>query len=163
MRYPVALRLRPSGAVMTSVVAAHLAATLAFFHVLAVRRVGFEFGPLVISLTAVQILCVVVLLSSAVLGLRREWAKRSLILVLADDGTILCEAPERAGRYHLDSGAVDFGWAVWLRLRPEGSDAAAVAGARRGGRFLMLLPANLCPADSWRALRIWLRHKAYSR
>lgn len=162
MRYPLALRLRPSWVLMTSVLVVHVAAALAFFHVLSLRGGSLQLGGLAVPQVAAQTTCVVVLLGSVVIGLRREWAKRALRLVLADDGSVVCETPMGMRHYRLENGAVDLGYAIWLRFCPADADLTANRSARRDRRSLMLLRANLRLADGWRGLRIWLRHKAYA-
>ncbi|ATE59769.1 hypothetical protein CCZ27_07230 [Thauera sinica] len=107
-----------------------------------------------------QVFCCVVLAVSLVAGLRAESGKRAMRLMLVDDGTLLCESSPRDGRYRLENGAVDFGWAVWVRLRAESGDPAPESSLRGRRWSLMLIRSNV-GAECWRGLRTWLRHKAY--
>lgn len=138
---------------MTSVFSAHVAAALAFFHVLSSRDGALLIGPVSPPVLAVQIFCFVLLALSMTAGLRSEMGKRATQFVLLEDGTVLCRAQGSELLYRPESGAVDFGWGVWMRLRP---DAGVVGGVRRW----MLVSGNVRPA-CWRGLRTWLRHKAY--
>ena len=87
---------------------------------------------------------------------RAEMGKKGRVLML-EEGAAFCIRERGRTVYALpDASCVDFGWAVWLHWH-----GAHVAKARRATLYgaMMLLPDSL-PADSWRNLRIWLRHKA---
>ncbi|THF60882.1 hypothetical protein E6O51_11645 [Pseudothauera rhizosphaerae] len=67
-------------------------------------------------------------------------------LVLREDGLATIGGHERC---RVLPGTTDFGWAVWLHWADEG-----------GRRYAAMLAPDMLPADDWRRLRIWLRHKA---
>lgn len=141
MRYPLKLDVRPAKGAIASVLALHMLAGLALFH-------------LSLPLPWVFAGATTVICASACYGLWQEAGKSHQVLLEHDGGvSIRLGGREFAVRVSA-GGAVDFGWAVWLSLHPAG-----------GGdlpwrlRRLMLLPANL-PAGHWRLFRIWLRHRA---
>lgn len=138
---------------MTSVLAAHVVATLAFFHVLSSRGGALTLGPVTLPVLAVEVICFVLISLSLIAGLRGEMGKLATRLVLLDDGTVVLGTHGNELLYRPEIGAVDFGWGVWMRLSP----VPGVVGSTRG---LMLVRPNLGP-DCWRGLRTWLRHKAY--
>jgi hypothetical protein len=163
MRYPLAVGLQPSKRVMASVVIAHGAAALALFFALESRG-QVAWAGIAVSARLVVLVVIALLAGSMLHALRREWAKRALHLVLADDGSVYCEHLANDVPFRLDRGAVDLGWAIWIRLRPEKihRDRDEAQLALRKPVILMLVPSNVLPQGNWRALRIWLRHKAFA-
>ncbi len=152
MRFPLSLKLAPAAALKALLLLGHAAAALVLLQALATS--GPPPSALAPEFIAVSGWAVIGL--SLLLSLHAENAKRGLALILHEDGVLSLLRGGVRQDYRIDGSAVDFGWALWLPLQ----DAAA-SGARCGRicRRLMLLPANL-PAGQWRALRIWLRHKA---
>ncbi|NMG74043.1 protein YgfX [Aromatoleum diolicum] len=142
MRYPLEIEIQPSRLALGLNAAIHLIAAFAFvrsavhplivFFVLAVLGVSFR------------------------TAMRAEIGTKGRILVLDDNGELRIMEHRRVVYALPEATCVDFGWAVWIHWR-----GARVARPRRRTMrgAMMLLPDNL-PADSWRGLRIWLRHKA---
>ena len=155
MRYPLTLSLRPSRAVMASILAVHVAAGLALFHVpsLSLLQPGPAWQPL-------RMLGVALwggVLVSLLRAIRAERAKHGQALTLHSDGGLSVAGGEGVADYWIGPDAVDFGWVVWLPLFDPVSEVAPPFRRTRGR--LMLLRANVFP-QHWRPLRIWLRHKA---
>lgn len=140
MRYPLKLEVRPAKGAVASVLALHMLAGLALFHLSLSSRWAFVGAAGVVG-------------ASVCFGVWREAGKSHQVL-LEHDGGVSVRLGGREFTARVSSGAVDFGWAVWLSLRPVGGD---VLPWRL--RSLMLVPANL-PAGHWRLFRIWLRHRA---
>jgi len=165
MHYPLMLALKPSRTVMASVAVAHGAAALTLFFALRTRdSLGIASVALPVSL--VVLACWATLFWSAARAIRAERSKRGLQLVLAEDGSVRCDAllGERAGR--IEGSAADFGWVVCVRVRVQDAPPASVPLRGLLGRRLaplMLVPGNVAHASDWRGLRIWLRHKAFAR
>lgn len=148
---------------MASVAVAHGAAALTLFFALRTRdSVGVSSIALPVSL--VVLACWAMLFWSAARAIRAERSKRGLQLVLAEDGSVRCDAllGDRAGR--LEGSAADFGWAVCVRVRAQDAPPASgpLQGLRRRLAPLMLVPGNVAHPSDWRGLRIWLRHKAFA-
>lgn len=151
MHFPLTIPLRPSRAMMASILAAHVAAGSALFHVPSVSVMQPGLPRLVAMLVWMA------LLLSLLMSIRHERHKQGQSLILHDDGGLSSAAGEEVSDYWLGRGVVDFGWAVWLPLvEPVTGDVASSGRARRR---LMLLPTNMS-SSHWRPLRIWLRHKA---
>lgn len=154
MHFPYSVRLRTSKALLASVTAAHVAAALALFHVfdpgVVLRIASWRLPvPLVLAVLSLGIAF------SLLQAVRSGYAKRGMVWILCEDGRLQVRQCGRERVFRLDGEAVDFGWAIWLRCRPD------EAGVRRQPlSHWMLVPAELEPQDGWRALRIWLRHKA---
>lgn len=140
MRYPLKLEVRPAKGAVASVLALHVLAGLALFHLSLPLPWAFAGGA--------SLIC-----ASACFSVWREAGKSHQVL-LEHDGGISIQLGGRAFAARVSTGAVDFGWAVWLSLRPVGGDVLPWRVRR-----LMLVPANL-PAGHWRLFRIWLRHRA---
>ncbi len=142
---------------MASILAAHVVAGLALFHVPGLMPSGEPWSRLQLPGVALGL----ALPLSLFHALAQERAKRGLMLVLGGDGGLSVRYASGDGAtvrdYRLALGAVDFGWAVWLPLVGPSAEASAPPAKRR--RRLMLLRTNMAPAH-WRLLRIWLRHKA---
>ena len=145
---------------MASILAAHVVAGLALFHVPGLMPIplGEPWPPL--RMLGGVLWCMLPL--SLFRALAQERAKQDLVLVLGGDGGLSLQrraagGVSAIGGYRLAPGAVDFGWAIWLLLvGPSGEVSSPPAKFRRR---LMLLRANMAPVH-WRLLRIWLRHKA---
>lgn len=140
MRYPLSLDIRPSKGAMASVLALHLLAGLALFHMR--FPADWMLPP-----------ACVLLLASAGTGLHMELRKRCL-LILDGDGGVTVRTDGNACAARIEAGAVDFGWVIWLRLRGQEEERLP-----RHLRSLMLLPVHVADGH-WRLLRIWLRHRA---
>ncbi len=162
MRYPLMLALKPSKAVMASVVVAHVAAALALFFALRTQDALYV-GRIELPVPALVIACCVVLAFSAWRSLRTEWSKRALQLVLSEDGSFRCEALFGDRWARMEGGTTDFGWVVCLRLRLDDLIPVRQPHCRRLLRTvpLVVVPGNLLRPADWRGLRIWLRHKAF--
>lgn len=161
MRFPVELRLRSSRGVMASVLVAHLAAALALFHVPAIVGVLPE-GDAPVLVRGGALLVWLALSASLVRALRAERSKRGCVLWLEEDGLVevLPRAVEESTVCRVDPrSVVVLGGVVWFR--PVALEGLERAPRNRSGRLscVMLLERNL-PAQEWRMLRIWLRHKA---
>ena len=93
-----------------------------------------------------------VLAANLVVAMRREADRSGHSLVLDASGWLTV----RDGRETLVSQpvveAVDFGWAMWLKLPATGT-------MFRARRVLVLLPDHVGHAN-WRILRVWVRHCA---
>lgn len=138
MRYPLELRLESSRSAVTLIAAIHLVAAIAFVC-----------SSLSWSIVAPAVAALAASLNTSLL---RERRKTGLRVLLENGGTLKVESGGRAESAVPEAGCTDFGWAVWLQWRH--SNAA-------GGGALMLLRDNL-GEDAWRALRTWLRHKAFA-
>lgn len=154
MHFPLTIALRPSRRVMASILALHVGAGLALFHVPALSLAR---GALLSMSTLAPLAAWGAVLLSLVLALRAELAKRGVVLTLHGNGLLSHGEGAVSRSFALADGHVDLGWAVWLPLAEE------QIGVRRGsswfGSRLMLTRANL-PESQWRPLRIWIRHKA---
>jgi hypothetical protein len=142
MRYPRAIEIQPSRLMQVLSAAIHVIAAFAFLR------------------SSIHLLIVLPMLAMIGLSWRAVWraemGRKGRVLTL-DEGAAFCIRQRGRTVYALpEASCVDFGWAVWLHWR-----GAHVARARRPTLHgaMMLLPDNL-PADSWRDLRIWLRHEA---
>ncbi len=155
MHFPLTISLHPSRLVIASILAAHVAAGWTLFHVpsLALLQPGALWSPL--RLVGVLLWCGV--LGSLLLALRQERAKRGTMVILHPDGMLTYDSGEEPRHYRLGTGAVDFGWGLWMPLIDlvAGEEPAPVRVRWR----LMLLRTNMLPSH-WRPLRIWLRHKS---
>jgi hypothetical protein len=141
VRYPVVIALRPSRGWMASVLAVHGIAALALFH----------FPPMLAPPLYWYGVCAGVLLSSAWWAVRDERRKRGMRLTLEVDGTLVVDGQGRRMPARIAPGAVVSAWAVWM---------CAVELEQGAGRCrLMLLPTHVQGAQ-WRALCLWLRHRA---
>jgi hypothetical protein len=154
MHFPLTIVMRPSRRVMASILALHIGAGLALFHVpaLSVAPGAWMSMPGLATLAAWG-----TVLLSLVLALRAERAKGAVVLTLHGNGLLSRGEGVAARSFALAGGHVDLGWAVWLPL-----DEAHGSLRRRCAWFrprLMLMRANL-PASHWRPLRIWIRHMA---
>lgn len=142
MIYPLALTLQPSNALLAPVLAAHAAVGLAFFYS----------GLALYSSTAIGL--IVLVLASALMSIFSERRKRGLVLILHEDGGA---SVQRGGAGHCAArvrpGAVAFSGIIWFKLELLESEH------RRRRLSLMLVPGNV-RADQWRALKVWLRHRA---
>jgi len=142
MRYPLEIELQPSRLAQGLNAAIHLIAAFAFvrssIHLLVVFSVLAILG---LSVRA---------------AMRAEIGTKGRVLVLEDNGELRIEDPHSVVYALPEATCVDFGWAVWIHWQ-----GARVARPRRRimRGAMMLLPDNLS-AESWRGLRIWLRHKA---
>lgn len=153
MHFPHVVRLRTPKTLLASVTAAHVAVALTLFLVFdagAELQFADQRLPVAPLLTAL-LLGVLLSLLQAVRALR---AKRGMEWVLCEDGSLLLRQHGHEQACRLDGEAVDFGWALWLCVRP-----VAVKAARRPVWRWMLVPAELDAQDGWRVLRIWVRHK----
>lgn len=161
MQFPVELRLRSSPVVMASVLVAHLAAALALFNVPAIVDV-LPAADASVLMRVGTLLVWLALSVSLISALRAERSKRGCVLWLEEDGLVevLPGAAEESIVCRVDPrSVVVLGWAAWFRpVALEGLECAPRHGAGRLPH-LMLLAGNL-PAQEWRLLRIWLRHKA---
>jgi hypothetical protein len=155
MHFPYTVQLRTSKALLASVTAAHVAAALALFH-------AFDSGAMLriahYRLPARLVLAVLLtgIVFSLLQAVRSGYAKRGMVWILGEEGGLQVRQCGREQVFRLDGEAIDFGWALWLRCRPDQADACQ----RRPLSHWMLVPAELEPQDGWRALRIWVRHKA---
>lgn len=145
MRYPLEIELQPSKF-------AHL--LNAAIHSIAAFSLLRSSLPFLLALSAL----VWVLISLRV-ALRGERAKAGRRILLDADGALEFGAHEAGGRVvyaRPEASCVDFGVVVWLHWR-----GAHVRRTRRHALrgALMIFRDNVSDAD-WRALRIWLRHKA---
>ena len=138
--FPLRLSLNPSRRLANLVFAIHGVTALSFLGSslsLGLRIAGFA----VLAASLVQ----------AQRRVGRPWAKQ---LTLEESGQLHCgvggEGGERGEPCTMLGSCRDLGWAVWLSWREEGGPS----------RHLMLLPDMLEDRESWRLLRIWLRHKA---
>ncbi|AUN94373.1 YgfX family protein [Pseudazoarcus pumilus] len=136
MRYPRALDASPSFRFVWLIAAIHLVAALSLIYLW--RQ------PLWL---AAGMLALVVLLSASLFHWRR---RRGETWVLGDDGVLIVRRAGIEREARLAGPATDFGWAVWVVLREQD---------RRLRSARMLLRADFV-AEDWRALGLWLRHKA---
>lgn len=154
MRFPLNLALAPARIMLAATVALHVLAAAALVQAQTGSHIRMADLAVLPELFAISAWALIGL--SLLLSWRAENAKRGLSVILHDDGLISTVRAGELSDYRVDGSAVDFGWMVWLPL-------LAVAGPQakraRVCRRLVLLSANL-PPGQWRALRIWLRHKA---
>lgn len=141
MRYPVELQLLASRRALILVAAIHLVAATAFL---------LSSLPWVVRLAAA-----IVAGMSMLVALRGERAKCTLRIVLEDSGKLEVRRNGEDAQAFPARGCTDFGWVIWLQWRTDASRHPA----RSRAEATMLLSDNLSPA-AWRALRIWLKHKA---
>ncbi len=140
MRFPLEIRLRPAWRVVVFLLAAHTFAgiTLVVFMPVTWQRAA---AALAVFLSAYH-------------AVYHEARKRGVALQLYEDGRLTLNwKPPHHERVRVLQ-AVDFGWAIWLRLVKAGDDTPLLAR-----KNLMLTPGNI-PSGQWRVLRAWLRHKA---
>jgi hypothetical protein len=132
MRYPRVIAVRSSARSLILIAAIHLVAAISFVH-LVFRPEWLIAGVLALTLG---------------FGLSWRAMRRNAVSLveLGDDGCLRFPGSEVEGRPC--GRSADFGWLRWLEWRE---------GRRRVA--LMLWQADLSPED-WRALGIWLRHKA---
>lgn len=132
MRYPRLIAVRTSPRSLTLIAAIHLVAAISFAHL--------AFEP---ALALVGLLLLAFSFGLSWLALRRNAMS---CIELGDDG--LLRFPERDGEGQPCGRRADFGVLRWLEWRE---------GRRR--HALMLWRAE-CSQEDWRALGVWLRHKA---
>ena len=163
MHDTLTIELRPSRALLASVLATHLAAALALFHVPALGVDGVRAAARTPAAAALVMAVWGVLAASLLRALVVELGKRGMCLVLEDDGHLEVSWPGRDAPLWCAvqrGSAVELEWGIWFALAPVGGDSSR--GTPRRRRRLMLLRSNLDPSaeQSWRMLRIWLRHKS---
>lgn len=134
MRYPRTIAVRRSWHPLLLIAAIHLVAAISFVSLL--PAAGWVVGGLL------------VLGGSATHALARVRRDALARIELGDDGLLYLPDEEGEG-YGLSARPTDFGWARWLQWREEGGR----------GRAVMLWRAQ-CSGEDWRALGLWLRHKA---
>lgn len=127
------LRSPPSLRCTSLVAAIHLIAATAFLHLPFLSLIGF-FGLFAL------------VVSFALHFVRR----RTLVFVLDDEGRFARLDAGEELEARLEASTTDFGFVVWLVWSEPPS-------RRLRGR--MLLRADY-PEEEWRALSIWLRHRA---
>jgi hypothetical protein len=137
MHYPRVLELSASYRLVCLIAATHGVAAISFVHLL--RQPAWLAGGLA------------ALALSVALSLR-AWYPGRETLVLEDNGELLARDALGDRPLRLAGPVTDFGWAVWLGWHEPGA---------RVRRSRMLLRADFTPGD-WRALGLWLRHKAVS-
>jgi hypothetical protein len=95
----------------------------------------------------------IALVISLAAGVHRQKRQARLGLLLREDGLLAISPPGEDG-YLAQPGrsCVDFGWAVWLAWKEEGERPRRSA--------VRMVAADAMPAEDWRHLRAWLRHKA---
>lgn len=157
------IELRPSWALLASVLVAHLAAALALFHVPMLGVGGVSVAAQTPAAAALMMAVWGLLAASLLRALVVELGKRGMRLVFEGDGHVELLLPGRDAPVWCEvqlGSAVDLEWGIWFALAPAGGDSSRWTPRRR--RRLMLLRGNLDRAaeQSWRRLRIWLRHKS---
>ena len=161
MQFPLELRLQPSRILMASVLAAHLAAALALFHVPALGSVSLFGDSSVLQLMGGALAWSLVV-GSLVRALRAEHLKRGSRLWLEDDGLVelFTESAEQGVLCRVRThSSVVLNWAVWFRLVAVEPASRAPGGWVRLPSSMMLVASNV-QAHDWRRLRTWLRHRA---
>jgi hypothetical protein len=161
MQFPLELRLQPSRILMASVLAAHLAAALALFHVPALGSVSLFGDSSVLQLMGGALAWSLVI-GSLVRALRAERLKRGCCLWLEDDGLVelFTDGAEQGVLCRVRThSAVMLDWAVWFRLVAVEPESKAPGGWVRLPSSMMLVASNV-QAHDWRRLRTWLRHRA---
>lgn len=136
MRYPRALDASPSFRSVWLIAAIHLVAAISLVYL---SRQPVWLVGLALALAAS-------LGGSLILWYRR----RGETWVLGDDGVLVVRRGVVEREARLVAPVTDFGWAVWMVWREPD---------RRNRRARMLLRADFATED-WRALGLWLRHKA---
>lgn len=133
--FPRTLNITPSGRILLPIAAIHLLTAIGFLLAISLLLAS---GAIV--LLAISFLCV----------LWGHCQRQGEHLRLEDDGTLTVfrGSLEVAGR--VVGSPTDAGWAVWVIWQEEG---AWMSHAR------MLLRADFTQED-WRALGLWLRHRA---
>lgn len=154
MRFPVELRLQPSPTITASVLAAHLAAALALFHVDAFVPRGGGLGDWLFAAVGW-----VLLAASLLRGLHAQRRLRECTMWLEDDGALelLPLGGQMGGLRRVRPGSqVVLAGAVWFEAVPF-----MVSGAAASTRDvrLMLVRDNLA-GEGFRLLRAWLLHRA---
>lgn len=141
MRYPLELRLRPSRRAILLIAAIHLIAAIAF---------------LLMPSWWIKVPMILILGMSLAFAITTERQKLDRILILDESGSLTYGRKGFFLRARPQPGCADFGWAIWLRWRlvSTAPRRRAVSGA------MMLMPDNLERQD-WRAVRAWLRHRAF--
>lgn len=160
MQFPQEVGLRPSRALMASVLVAHVAAALALFHV-PLPRLGFIADEGMAARIGLSALAWGVLLISLWRALHAERRKRGLVLWLEADGLVeICAGGAVQGRLHRirPHSAVVLDWALWFRLESMAPRQESGATDRGAPQSIMLLAWNV-QGDGWRRLRIWLLHR----
>ena len=157
------IELRPSRALLASVLVAHLAAALALLHVPALGIGSLDAAPQTPAAAALPIAVWGLLAASLLRALVVELGKRDMRLVFEDDGHVELSLPGRDAPVWCEvqlGSAVDLEWGIWVALAPVGGEPSRWSACRR--RRLMLLRGNLdrSAEQSWRKLRVWLRHKS---
>lgn len=143
MVYPLALTLQPSIGLLAPVLAAHAAVGLALFHS----------GLPLSGLTGGILLALVPV--SALMAIVSERRKRALILVLHEDGGMSVQRPGEAPcTARVRPGAVAFSQVIWVQLELFETEL------RRRRRLNLMLVSSNVQADQWRAIKVWLRHRA---
>lgn len=163
MHDSLVVELRPSRALLASVLVAHLAAALALLHVPALGVGSLAAAGQAPAGAALTMAVWGLLAASLLRALVVELGKRGMRLVFEADGHVEVLLPGRGAPLwcQVQAGsAVDLEWAIWFALAPSGGGSSRWTPRR--GRRLMLLRGNLDrSADhSWRRLRVWLRHKS---
>lgn len=133
--FPRTLSIAPSGRTLIPLAVLHAFAASGFLTAL----------PLLLASGAIGLLAFSFL---SLLWVRH--ARQNEFLRLEDDGLLTVFRDGVAVTARVTGSPTDAGWAVWLRWQEEG---AWMTHAR------MLLRADFTQ-DDWRALGIWLRHRA---
>ncbi|MBA4743539.1 MAG: hypothetical protein H2060_12625 [Azoarcus sp.] len=136
MRYPRVLEVSPSFRLVCLIAVTHLVAAISLLHLW--RQSGWLAAG-------------VIALAASLAGSMSLWRRRrGETWTLGDDGVLVVR---RAGVEHevrIAGPVTDFGWAVWVVWREPD---------RRTQCSRMLMRADFGTED-WRALGLWLRHKA---
>lgn len=141
MQFPLSLRLRPSPTLMWAGGLAHIA-------VLGVCQFGLESAWL-------RVVCGILVAASLARFIADERGKRGRMLVLSETGAFGFGSESTMPVEARVKRVSDFRSALWIAWQSPDDE-------RRVGRThnLMLLPDHLGGGEEWRALKIWLRHKA---
>tara|TARA_R110002049_G_scaffold115861_2_gene268128 strand:- start:365 stop:808 length:444 start_codon:yes stop_codon:yes gene_type:complete len=136
MRYPRVLDASPSLRLVWLIAAIHLVAAISLAYLWR-QPVWLAAGG-------------VALVASLAASLIRWHRCRGERWTLGDDGALFVRRAGVAHEAWIAGPATDFGWAVWVVWREAD---------RHTRRARMLLRADFS-SDDWRALGLWLRHKA---